>query len=152
MNKTQEVLRKHVLEKTASKMAEAVKEREKAANVPLPELPEDIYKPSWWRMFSFDVGFSPQNVRTVFTLMTGAGWRCTDEADDIVADLKTGESASATTLWHHDDFKGVFWIEFMIGSEGSNCKRVKIGTKTVEEDIYEVICDEGAEEALDASN
>ena len=146
MNKTQKVLRKSILEKTARKMADAVTEREKSANVPLPEFPDGIYQPSYWRMYSLDVGFSPVNVRTVFRLMIEAGWRCNDKADEVIAELKSGKSSSTTTIWWHKDFGPGLWIEFMIGSEGSNCKRVKIGTEMVEENVYETVCTEGAEE------
>ena len=146
MNKTQKAYRAMVLEYTKSKMATLVKLRD-TKSPPLPELPDDIYYIDNGDNRCLTIGFSPDNVRLVWELMFDAGWENPNTTDEIIAEMKSGKTTTKYTYWSHEnDNVPNFGIWVMVGSKGSNCERVKIGTETVEKDIYEVVCNDGIAE------
>jgi len=50
---------------------------------------------------------------------------------------KEEKIAAWSSYWHHKDHKLRLWITFT----STSCKRVKIGTTMVEQDVYETVCD-----------
>jgi len=151
MNKTQIEVRKAVLKYCKRKMARLVEFREKTTFVPLPELPEDIAscEVTIWSDIEINVGFSPENVLMIYEKMKTAGWECHGrKPEEVTTEIKGGNKSNCASYWYHDDYKGgsiVIW--FIVGLKGSNCQRVKIGTEQVDKDIFEIVCNEGVEEA-----
>ncbi len=110
----------------------------------IPDLPEGIYEVDGGDSFAITVGFSPANVNLVWKIMIDAGWTTARAADEIIAKMK--KTSMEFTWWRHNNSKGVISIWVSVGGKGSNCERVVIGTETIEKDIYETICTEGAAE------
>lgn len=70
---------------------------------------------------------------------------------------KSSNFERSRTVYHlyHDDTEGSVWLFLKFDMDGATCERKKIGTKIVEreEDIYEIVCKDGAEEkAFEVSN
>ena len=151
MNRTQKRVSEAVYKYCEEKIERLGKLKELANTVPLPELPDEIYSVYRSDNIMFMVGFSPENVRLFFGKMKKAGWDPTSKVEDVISTLKSGDSSSELVAWYHDDedINTPVYAYFNIGATGSNCKRVKIGTKTVEENVFEVVCNEGIEEAAD---
>lgn len=146
MNKTQERVSEKVRDHCTKQIEKLIELKEVIKNIPLPDLPDEIYNLNSMAHFIAYVGFSPDNVRLVFAGMEEVKWSTTSKPENVIAKLKSGEYMSDFVGWYHNDFSRGFYTDFIVGGTGSNCQRVKVGTETVEKDIFEVICNEGIEE------
>ena len=148
MNKTQKAYRKKILDYSKYQMELMVKLRAKSVP-PLSLIPDDFE-------FYFDggtseamtIGFSPDNIRLFWNLMNDAGWKNVNTSAEIIAEMKSNAASNKYTRWSHGD--GVDRVSFgvwvVIGSTGSNCQRVEVGTEMVETPIYEILCDDALAE------
>ena len=146
MNITQKRIYKDKLEYCKREMKKLVEVRELARSIPLPELPDDIWSNYSDSDFTINVGFSPENVHLIFERMIKDGWSSTSKPEKVIASLKSGKTSYEFVSWWNDDFPKPFYIFFVVGGTGSNCKRIKIGTEKVETPVYEVICNDAIAE------
>ena len=150
MNKTQIEIRKAVLKYCKRKMTRLVEFREKTTFIPLPELPENIAScnVTMWNEVEVDVGYSLENVLLIYEKMKKAGWKCHGrKPEEITTEIKGENKSYCSSYWYHDNYEGSITVWFHVGGKGSNCQRVKIGTEQVDRDIFEIVCNEGIEEA-----
>lgn len=81
---------------------------------------------------SVDISYSggKQVLTGIFTALRGLGYEPGSRPKDE-------KLSSFTCYWDHPKYKMRFWLTF----SSTMCKRVKVGSKMVKQDIYETVCE-----------
>ena len=81
--------------------------------------------------------FDPPRIKKFLQLMAEKGWEDRDFERD-----------KTSYIFHHPETEGRVWLILSFDMEGATCVKKKIGTKLVEteQNIYEVVCKDGAAE------
>lgn len=148
MNETKKEVYKYVLEQAKREMKNLVKWREEAQSIPLPELAEMSYVTEGVGFgFSLHFPFRVDLIQEHKDAMNEAGWESIGDTGNPVTDLaNAGEYNFISRYYVNSSFNRGVTLWYSVATEGANCKRVKIGTETIEQNIYEVVCNEGIEE------
>ena len=115
------------------KQAEWLKHKDALLPVVL-ELEKLGIQPRW--RWSLDLYFSGDAAKlaAVVRVLRTRGWKTDAE--------RPGSMATGWTGWfNHPECKAMIWLNFV----SSVCRKVQVGTRVVEEPVYEIRCGEAAE-------
>lgn len=89
----------------------------------------------WANRLDFTYPYNPAVREKVIRLFEACDWRVTK---------KTLDKGSDVIQMDKDDEPMGIELSFSRYQSGSTCQRIKIGTRMVEEDVYDIICNEAA--------
>ena len=148
-NETQKQIRIKTIVSIKSKIREIVHMLKYRWTPPIPELMTPRYYDSGNLALTY--GFDPMVIRENHKRLVAAGWTCRQTPAEFVAGVRKDMAHGSTMTYHLEDYRKSLTLWYFVGGEGSNCERVEIGTETIEQPIYEIVCNDGIDEMKKAA-
>ena len=129
-------------------------EEESNLQVEFPEVPEPDCKwyfyYAWGTTMTINLPMDFESANKYKEILEAQGW----EFDEKLSNLSKTPDKDIKARFYKTEYSKTldrdvaFCFAFQLVSwlDGGTCRKVKIGTKTVEEDIYEIVCNDGADE------